>query len=257
MSFFRFSPFMKIKILFAGLFLLSSITASAQIGKYRNVFSVGVNGGVSLSKIAFQPDVTQSQHLGPTFGILFRYTPEKYFSTICSIQAEVNYTSMGWKERILDVNNQGVALSDGSGTQHYSRTISYVQVPLLTHLAWGKEKKGLQFFINLGPQFGYKVGESTDCNFDVREEMQKVANGTSTRSNVTMAQDTMSVEHAFDYGIAVGAGFEYVHPKFGRFFIEGRYYLGLGNIYGSTKRDYFQRSDFNNILIKVGYIRDL
>jgi hypothetical protein len=77
------------------------------------------------------------------------------------------------------------------------------------------------------------------------------------RSSHVVAQDTMAVENKLDYGIAVGAGLEFSNRHVGHFLIEGRYYYGLGNIYGSTKRDYFGRSNFGNIVVKFTYLFDI
>lgn len=77
------------------------------------------------------------------------------------------------------------------------------------------------------------------------------------RVSTVVAQDTMAVENKFDYGIAVGAGMEYTVPKVGHFLIEARYYYGLGNIYGDSKRDYFGSSNFGNIIIKAAYLFDI
>ena len=67
----------------------------------------------------------------------------------------------------------------------------------------------------------------------------------------------MAVEHRVDYGITAGLGLEFSHPRLGHFLLEGRYYYGLGNIYGATKRDYFARSNFAQIVIKLSYLFDL
>lgn len=69
--------------------------------------------------------------------------------------------------------------------------------------------------------------------------------------------DTLAIDRKFDYGIAVGAGIEFSHPKVGHFMLEGRYYYGLGNIFNSTKRDYFGRSNNNSIMIKLTYLFDV
>ena len=36
-----------------------------------------------------------------------------------------------------------------------------------------------------------------------------------------------------------------------------RYYYGLGNIYGDSKRDYFGSSNFGTITIKLTYLFDI
>lgn len=50
---------------------------------------------------------------------------------------------------------------------------------------------------------------------------------------------------------------EYSIPKVGHFLLEGRYYYGLGNIYGNSKRDYFAKSNIGNIVIKLTYLFDI
>ena len=40
-----------------------------------------------------------------------RYVCEKYFKTICSVYAEVNYAKVGWTEVILDIENNAVLIS--------------------------------------------------------------------------------------------------------------------------------------------------
>ena len=87
------------------LVLGGGLTASAQIGEHRNDFAVGLNGGFIMSSVGFTPDVQQTQHGGMTAGFSMKYTCEKYFNTICSIYAEVNYAKVGWKENILDKEN--------------------------------------------------------------------------------------------------------------------------------------------------------
>nr|WP_315346819.1 porin family protein [Hoylesella enoeca] len=233
------------------LALFCTLHAVAQVGQHRSDFSIGFNGGYVLSSVSFSPSVPEKMHGGVTGGVSLKYVCEKYFNTICSIYAEVNYASLGWKDKIQDVNN-GLVINETTGLpEAYSRTINYIQIPIFAHLAWGKERRGLQFFINLGPQFGLYLNESTSMNFDF-EKRNKTA-----RSSAIVAQDTMAVEKKFDYGIAAGLGLEYTVPRIGHFLVEGRYYYGLGNIYGDSKRDYFGRSNFGNIVLKMTYLFDL
>lgn len=233
------------------LALFCTLHAVAQVGQHRSDFSIGFNGGYVLSSVSFSPSIPEKMHGGVTGGMSLKYVCEKYFNTICSIYAEVNYASLGWKDKIQDVNN-GPVINETTGlAEAYSRTINYIQIPVFAHLAWGKERRGIQFFINLGPQFGLYLNESTSMNFDF-EKRNKTA-----RSSAIVAQDTMAVEKKFDYGIAAGLGLEYTVPRVGHFLVEGRYYYGLGNIYGDSKRDYFGRSNFGNIVLKMTYLFDL
>ena len=189
-----------------------------------------------------------------TGGVTLRYTCEKYFKSICAIVAEVNLVQTGWKENIMDMDNQPVYYvndTEKANPLSYERHMKYVQVPIMARLGWGRERKGLQGFIQLGPQIGFFLDESTTSNL-------QPGIGTQTeRSSKIVAQDTMAVQKKFDYGIAVGGGMEFSHPKVGHFILEGRYYYGLGDIYKNSKSDFFGRSNFGQIVIKATYLFDI
>lgn len=233
------------------LIVCSLTTVQAQIGEHRSDFAIGANGGYVLSKVGFTPTVQQKQHGGITGGVSLRYVCEKYFKTICSVYAEVNYAKVGWTEDILDIENNAVLISGTGEALKYQRDITYIQIPVFAHLAWGREERGFNFFVNLGPQIGIYLNESTTTNFD-----ETTSTENDRVSNIT-AQYDMPVEKKLDYGIAAGAGMEYSIPKVGHFLLEGRYYYGLGNIYGSSKKDYFGKSNFGQIVVKASYLFDI
>ncbi len=233
------------------MMMLVPLHLKAQIGEYRNTFAVGVNGGLTLSRVGFYPKVQQTQLPGYTGGISMRYTSEKYFKTFCSVYAEVNLSQLGWREQILDAKSQPVINTTTGTAEKYERRLNYVQVPVMAHLAWGKESKGCQFFFRAGPQFGYMLSQSTNTNFDFNKA------NIDNRANKIIAQDTMSVANKLDYGIAAGIGLEYSHPKVGHFLVEARYYYGLGNIFGASKRDYFSKSNNAVIELKLAYLIDI
>lgn len=241
----------KVAISFLLLLTVAS-SAFAQIGKHRNDFAIGVNGGYILSNVGFDPKVNQKMHGGITGGISWRYVSEKYFSTICAIYGEINYASVGWKEKIETTTNQPVINANGEAEQ-YSRTINYVQIPVMAHLAWGKERNGWNFFINAGPQIGFYLSESTKQNYT----SPNLATDGTGRTNVVIAQESMPVEKKFDYGIALGLGTEWSNHRIGHFLVEARYYYGLGNIYASSKKDYFGKSNLGNIVVKAAYLFDI
>ena len=250
---------------FLHFLILSSV---AQVGEYRNDLAVGVNGGYVMSNVAFVTKVPQTMLGGITGGFTARYTCEKYFSSICAVTGELNFAQIGWIEDILDKSDKPVPLhTDPSQNLYYRRKMTYVQVPLLARLGWGRERNGFQAFIHLGPQIGFFLNDKTESNFDIHDPAfdPAIKNGSygkdykyaNIRSSHIVAQDSMAVENKLDYGIAVGAGLEFSNRHFGHFMIEGRYYYGLGNIYGNTKRDYFSRSNFGNIVVKCTYLFDI
>ncbi len=241
----------KTKFILLALLVGIATIAKAQIGEYRNMLSIGVNGGYVMSNVGFTPKVNQKMHGGITGGLSFRYVCEKYFRTVCSVQAEVNYARIGWKEDILNLNDQPVINPQTGNAEEYSRDMNYIQVPVFAHLAWGREQRGVQFFFQAGPQIGFCISETTKANYDLSQPNK------TDRANSTTEQETMPIENKIDYGIAAGLGLEYSHPKMGHFQLEGRYYYGLGNIYGDSKKDYFGKSNFSNIVVKLTYLFDI
>ncbi len=233
------------------LLMLFPLSSLAQVGEHRNDLSIGVNGGYMLSNVGFVPKVNQTFHGGYTGGLSLRYVCEKYFNSICSIYAELNYAQMGWKEDILDREDQPVINEETQQAESFSRTLNYVQLPIFARLGWGREQKGVQFFFQAGPQLGYYLSDKVTKNFELDKR------NSWKRANDEVHQDTMAVENKLDYGIAAGIGMEYSFPKLGHFMLEARYYYGLGNIYKDTKRDYFGKSNNSSIIVKLTYLFDL
>ena len=241
------------------LMLMSPLTLSAQVGDYRHVWAFGFSGGYALNKVDFMPKVSQDYHVGSTFGITGRYTSEKYFSTICSLQMEVNIAQLGWKESIKTLSGNDVINPTTGVAEEYKRDITYIQIPFFAHLAWGKERHGVNGFINAGPQLGFYTKDKITKNYDTPytpDFYPDYVEG-ETRASTEVAQETMEIEHKFDYGIAVGAGVEWDIKHIGRFSLEGRYYYGLGNLYGDSKMDEFGKSSNGTIYIKLSYLKDI
>ena len=236
---------------------LSVISSTAQIGEHRSELAAGVNGGYAMTTVGFQPDVPQDMHGGMTMGLTIRYTSEKYFNSICAIVGEVNYARMGWKERILTLQDEPVINNLTGEAEAYSRHVDYIQIPIFARLGWGRERRGLQAFAQAGPQLAFCIGESTDANFDLTQpNLQKRTSLVSSSVDRASNMYFMPVEKKFDYGIALGVGAE-LSTKAGHFIVEGRYYYGLGNVYGSTKRDYFAISNYSTIYVKMTYLMDI
>lgn len=227
------------------LFLaLLPVSLMAQIGEPRHSIAVGVTGGVALNTIGFDPTVKQFQHIGPTLGVVARFTSEKYFKSYCAFQVELNYSNLGWRENVL--NAQSKPLPDT-----YRRDQHYLHLPLLARLAWGREHRGVMGYVLAGPQVGICFKEKvTQSDFTLNAE------GNPDRPNGMFAQYDMPIEHKFDYGITAGAGLE-INTKVGHFLVEGRYYYGLSDIYGNSKKDVFGRSNNGTIIAKITYLFDI
>lgn len=225
----------------------------SQIGEFRSDLSLGVNAGYVMSSVGFNPEIPQKMHGGITGGLTVRYSCEKYFKSICALVGEVNFTQMGWKEDILTADDMPVINKVTGLPEEFQRELTYVQIPIFARLGWGRERKGFQFFFQVGPQVGFFLNDKITSNFNYDER------NTSDRVGVQRdaVQDTLAIKNKFDYGISGGLGLEFSHPKVGHFLLEGRYYYGLGDIYGNSKRDYFGRSNNSAIVVKLTYLFDI
>lgn len=222
-------------LLSIGVITLTALPLKAQLQDQRRNFSVGVTGGVNLSSISFEPQIKQASFITPSFGITGRYISEKYFKMICGIQAEINFSQRGWKESIEDESGES-----------YQRTMNYIEVPLMAHLAFGKDKgNGARFVLNLGPQFGFLLGENEKTSASWHPDMRPVRE-----------QYGKMAENKLDYGIVGGGGLE-VRTGIGHFILEARYYFGLSDIYHNAKKDYFSRSAHSYIGGRLTYLFDI
>ncbi len=230
------------RIIYSAILLLTmfsvSLPSAAQIGKPRKEFAVGGSAGAVHSNISFVPSIRQQFNLGKTFGATVRYTSEKFFFLICGAQMEVNYVDRGWKELI----------EDGSENE-YRRSLSYIEIPFYAHLGIGREARGAQGFLNIGPQIGFLLN-STE-HYGGKEPWD-----ISHRPNNVIEQYGKDIERKFEYGISGGLGVEFKTGA-GNFILEGRYYFGLSDIFNNSKKDFFARSANNTIYLKVAYMIDL
>ena len=212
--------------------------AEAQVGEYRSDLAIGVNGGYMLNKVSFDPTVKQADHGGLTGGFTVRYTSERYFGMCCALQAEVNYAQLGWKEVIE------------TSTDTYRRDVSYVQVPLLARLGYGKEWKGVMGYLVLGPQLGFYLSDKDKRGGEWSDETLAL------RPNQVTQQYELPVQKTFEYGLTGGLGME-VSSKAGHFLLEGRYYFALSDMFKNGKADYFSRSANGTIVVKLSYLFDI
>lgn len=218
------------------LLVVLTVPAAAQLGEQRTNLAIGINGGTNFSNVTFTPTIKQNYNMGYNGGITARYISEKYFAMICGVQMELDYAQRGWNEKIESIANT------------YSRTMSYLEIPFLAHLAFGKDK-GLQFFVNAGPQIAFLINEKEHYGGTSAWDATKRPNGVNE-------QYGKMAENKFDYGLAGGAGFE-LPTKVGHFLIEGRYYLGLGDFYKSDKKQPFEKTAHNVISVKMSYLFDI
>lgn len=217
-----------IAAIFFAISVVSNITAQAQTHYSSNV-SLGVKGGVDLSRITFTPSVKQNFLLGYNGGVTFRYIEENHFGLI----AEVDFEQRGWDENFEEYPYK------------YSRTLNYVQIPFLAHIYFGRRGR---FFFNAGPEIGFLLGESSSFNFDINN-VQAIKDFPLR----TTYQYQMAAENKVDFGISAGLGGEFSVNKRNSIYVEGRFYYGLGNVLKSGRAENFRGSNSMSVMVSVGY----
>ena len=216
------------KVLITAIICATTLGSAVAQKKFQQELSVGASFGTTFSTVSFSPTkVQQKMKLGYTGGVTLRWVTEKNLG----LQAELNFAQQGWNEMFED-----------QPEYKYSRTINYLELPILTHIYFGN--KNFRFFINLGPKIGYALGEKTDENL----------NGASPNTENT--QHDMAIEKKFDWGLCGGPGIE-IRTGIGSFLLEGRYYYALGDIFYSRQEDYFSKSASQVFSAKISYLMPL
>lgn len=199
---------------------------------YKPRISLGGRAGVSMGRVSFSPSVKQGWNMATNGAVTFRYTEEKLFGLI----AELGWVQRGWKEDFEEA------------PLTYNRTLTYIQLPVLTHIYFGSRR--VKAFINLGPQICYLISDNISSNFDYTNPF--AAEGFPSRNRM-VEQMTMKVKNKFDYGICASVGGEFFIAPRHSVLLEARYYFGLGNIYPAQKADTFSASRNMSLEFSLGY----
>lgn len=197
------------------LFTASVQMHAQQSDTFKPVLRVGVGAGPVFTTVDFVPSIPQSTNQGFSAGISARYISEKYLG----IGAELNYTRRGWNEDFSETETPEYS---------YSRTLDYVELPILTHVYFGNK---VRFILNIGPQISYMLGTSSKMNDALSDY---IADERENDPDKPIGLQYESLDSNFDYGLLGGVGIEFNSP-IGSFNLEGRYYFGLGDSFDSSR----------------------
>lgn len=186
---------------------------------------IGAHAGAMASSMYFSPSVEHINLLQSPIsingGLVFRYAGHK----VCAIQAELNYMQRGWREC-------------GNAGMDYVRQLDYIELPLLMHLYFGKQR--FRAFLNLGPQIGYCIRDLSKGTPLYPERVQYQA-----------------IDNRFDWGLAGGIGCYYRTKKIGLFQLEARANFSMGTAFSNRKVDYFSQSNAMNLSLNFAYMWEI
>ncbi len=224
------------KLLLISLLLLSVSLQSFSQNKFAPEWNFGVGFGSTFSSMSIVPTNTTMNFKTKSImqyqgGISVRYISEKNVGLI----GELNYSQMGWETKFAD---------ESLAANKHQHLLNYISIPILTHIYFGDKTR---FFFNLGPQIGILLNDKEKTNEAFDEWLVNKADSTfSTDLYGVKAQKKI------DYGITAGMGVE-IRTGIGNFALEGRYYMGFGDIYSNSKSDPYSRSANRVITAKLTY----
>ena len=198
------------------LFVSTVIVQAQNPDPFKPRLMIGVGGGQVFTTVDFITRIPQTTHKGITGGISAKYISEKYLGVL----VELNYTQRGWVEDFSEIGNPD---------HSYSRTLNYVELPLMTHVYFGNK---VRFVLNVGPQISYMFGDKAKMNNALSDY---IADEQAKDPNAPIGLQYKSIDSNFDYGLLGGAGIEFDTPV-GSFNLEGRYYFGLGDSFDNSRK---------------------
>ena len=198
------------------LFLATTMVQAQQNDVFKSQFTFGVGGGPVFSSVDFDPTIPQSSNQGISAGVAVKFISERHLGVL----AELNYTQRGWTEDFSELPK--------NPDHSYSRTLNYIELPLMTHIYFGNKVK---FILNLGPQVSYMFsdkGTMNDALSGYVDEKQK------EEPDAPLFLQYQDLDSKFDYGLLGGAGIAF-DTAAGSFNLEGRYYFGLGDTFDNSR----------------------
>ncbi|MCG8699996.1 MAG: PorT family protein [Bacteroidales bacterium] len=205
-------------------------------------FGIGFHGTYRYTIVDFKPFTNAEYTPGFGGGLIFNYIGDKnsdglakYTGTgYTGFQVEINYNEKGWNE-------------DDTTGSYYRRT-SYLEIPFLSHIIWGKQR--FKYVLDVGPYIAWQ-------HLDVEKEPTILTNQNGEYFDRWRPYYYRRTEHKFDYGFIAGLGLQY-ETKAGVIFLQGRFSQGMRGIFykigeADKREDILRRSNNRCWCVNVGY----
>ena len=149
------------------LFVLFAFTQSELLSQ---PVSLGVKGGLSVPDLkggGTPQSEGYSSRLAPTFGVFVNYELDEHWSLL----GEVSYSGQGGKRNgmqpIFAENLTGLPVPPG--TELYASfdnntVLNYLEIPILVRYAFGGNKSGFDFYLDVGPYLGFLLNAKVVTN---------------------------------------------------------------------------------------------
>lgn len=207
------------------LIVLFVTTVSFSQNQFKPEWHLGIKGGVSASRVFFNPRVEQQFKFGKTFGLAMTYYSDYFWKAKWGLHLELNRTEKGWTSILEE-------------PESYKRGLTYFEMPMMAQCTFGF--KHIKVLINFGPFISLLQDELEQTNFDITLE-------------TTPYYNERKVETKFDLG--VGGGIGLVKPfSWGRVQVEGRVMQSLTGIYEYNEKALGSQNQYGELTFAVFYI---
>ena len=210
--------------------ILFSAKINAQQTEFKPYIGIGVHGGINYSDIEIDQainnsDISYGKIQNTYMGFVLIFMAEEY----AGIQIEANLAKNGWEE-----------VRDTAYT--YTRTMNYIEVPVLTHLSFGKKR--MRYVIDMGPYVSFYR--------DTEESLELFPQGSYNSETDTSSYIGKPVNNKIDLGFMLDAGIG-INTSIGIFHVKARYSYGIINLFNKYPEGIYQQSQFRNYYFGVSY----
>ena len=203
--------------------VLLAINSTAQ-DNFRSVTSLGINSGINLCRVSFNPSINQQLFFSNSTGIIFRHVSEPHIG----LQIELNIARKGWIENRDTIGN-------------YKRNIQIMDIPAMAVFVFGSNQIRLSFTI--GPYLSYRRKEKETIEI----------------SDTAFFRDYYHkpLENKLEFGFIAGLGIE-MHTRIGIFALRGSYSHSLSNLFPlNVPEFYYEDSRMQVVNVGILYMVNL
>lgn len=181
------------------VFITLCIMFSLSIGTYAQTSKIGVIGGINLANISVDDDSTTTKNL---MGLGIGGVLDLALSNNVSLCFEPMYLQKGAEQDI----------QEEIGTINVKMKLNYIEIPVFLKILLGSGD--MKPYIMAGPTIGFLMSANMEVSM----------------LGVSVEGDIKDFIESMDYGVGFGGGISFAMGN-NTFFIEGRYTMGLTDIF--------------------------
>ncbi|MCA0131654.1 porin family protein [Winogradskyella alexanderae] len=182
------------KVIFTVVLIVLSLTLNAQNDK--GDFQLGANVGLSMVSVS---EITGQNGTDPRFTANVALSGEYFLSEMWGIKTKLIYDNKGWADGFIFNEDTNV-----NTTTDFK--LSYLTIPVMANIHFGSN---YNWYVNFGPYVGLLLNvEDTALGMDLTDSFKST-----------------------DFGLAYGAGYQFVAGETVKLFIELEFQTGFIDVF--------------------------